>query len=79
MRQGARAGNVEIVVEEPAAVRRALYRSRPGDLVVLCIDHPERVWRALDSLRVRGSGGAGSEGDGQATQGISLLELDQIR
>ncbi|HSL67113.1 MAG TPA: cyanophycin synthetase, partial [Actinomycetota bacterium] len=55
MGKGARVGNVEIVVEEPAAVRRALYRSRPGDLVVLCIDHPERVWRALDSLRARGS------------------------
>jgi cyanophycin synthetase len=79
MRKGARAGNVEIVVEEPAAVRRALYRSRPGDLVVLCIDHPERVWRALDSLRVRGSDPSASEGDGQPTDGISLLELDQIR
>ncbi|MGH2681761.1 MAG: cyanophycin synthetase [Actinomycetota bacterium] len=79
MRKGARAGNVEIVVEEPAAVRRALYRSRPGDLVVLCIDHPERVWRALDSLRIRGSDPSASEGDGQPAEGISLLELDQLR
>jgi cyanophycin synthetase len=79
MRKGARAGNVEIVVEEPAAVRRALYRSRPGDLVVLCIDHPERVWRALDSLRAHPPSAASTEGDGQPSEGISLLELDQIR
>ena len=79
MRKGARAGNVEIVVEEPAAVRRALYRSRPGDLVVLCIDHPERVWRALDTLRTRQPGAAPTEGDGQPSEGISLLELDQLR
>jgi len=79
MRKGARAGNVEIVVEEPAAVRRALYRSRPGDLVVLCIDHPERVWRALDALRTHRPGAAGTEGDGQPAEGISLLELDQLR
>jgi cyanophycin synthetase len=79
MRTGARAGNVEIVVEEPAAVRRALYRSRAGDLVVLCIDHPERVWRALDSLRTHRPGSPSTEGDGQPAEGISLLELDQIR
>jgi cyanophycin synthetase len=79
MRKGARAGNVEIVVDEPAAVNRALYRSRPGDLVVLCIDHPERVWRALDTLRTHRRGAAAAEGDGQATEGISLLELDQLR
>jgi cyanophycin synthetase len=79
MRKGARAGNVEIVVEEPAAVRRALYRSRPGDLVVLCIDHPERVWRALDSLRTHRPGAPPAEGDGQPSEGISLLELDQLR
>jgi cyanophycin synthetase len=78
-RKGARAGNVEIVVEERAAVRRALYRSRPGDLVVLCIDHPERVWRALDSLRSHPPSPGSTEGDGQPAQGISLLELDQIR
>ena len=79
MRTGARAGSVEIVVEESAAVRRALYRSRPGDLVVLCIDHPERVWRALDSLRTHRPGAGPLEGDGQPSEGISLLELDQLR
>ena len=79
MRTGARAGSVEIVVEESAAVRRALYRSRPGDLVVLCIDHPERVWRALDSLRTHRPGAGPLEGDGQPSEGISLMELDQLR
>jgi hypothetical protein len=60
-------------------VRRALYRSRPGDLVVLCIDHPQRVWRALDSLRAHRPGAPPSEGDGQPSEGISLLELEELR
>jgi cyanophycin synthetase len=52
MRGGARAGNVEIVLDEQEAVRVALDRSRPGDLVVLCADHARRVWNELESRRV---------------------------
>jgi len=52
MAQGARAGNVEIVLPEEEAVRAALDRSRPGDLVVLCADHARRVWNELETRRV---------------------------
>ncbi|MGH2692884.1 MAG: cyanophycin synthetase [Actinomycetota bacterium] len=52
MRDGARAGSVEIVLPEEEAVRVALDRSRPGDLVVLCADHARRVWNELESRRV---------------------------
>jgi cyanophycin synthetase len=76
--KGARAGNAEIVLDEMAAVRRALERSRSGDLVVLCVDHADRVWRALERYRAPDAA-ARSEGDGQATEAIGLLELDQIR
>jgi cyanophycin synthetase len=52
MAQGARAGSVEIVLPEEEAVRVALDRSRPGDLVVLCADHARRVWNELETRRV---------------------------
>jgi cyanophycin synthetase len=48
IREGARAGNVEIVLDEMEAARRALERSRPGDLVVLCVDYATEVWKELE-------------------------------
>ena len=51
MRGGAGPGASEIVLEEPEAVRRAIGRSRPGDLVVVCVDHAVRVWRELEAAR----------------------------
>ncbi|HEX2032059.1 MAG TPA: cyanophycin synthetase [Actinomycetota bacterium] len=60
MRDGARAGNVEIVVDEMEAARRALTRSRPGDLVVLCVDHADRVWREIEGMRIPPAAGGGN-------------------
>jgi cyanophycin synthetase len=54
MRAGARVGNLEVVLDEMDAVRRALDRSRPGDLVVLCVDEAAAVWRELESRRSHG-------------------------
>ena len=67
MGAGGRAGNAEIVVDEKDAVRRALDRSRPGDLVVLCVDHPAEAWRELESRRLRPDHplAARDDGDGQ--------------
>ena len=48
---GARAGNAEIVVDEMDAARKALDRSRPGDLVVLCVDHATEVYKELERRR----------------------------
>ena len=48
---GARAGNAEIVVDEMGAARKALDRSRPGDLVVLCVDHATEVFKELEQRR----------------------------
>lgn len=48
VRAGARVGSVEIVLDEMDATRRALDRSRPGDLVVLCVDYATEVWRELE-------------------------------
>jgi cyanophycin synthetase len=51
VREGARVGNVEIVLDEMDATRRALDRSRAGDLVVLCVDYATEVWKELESRR----------------------------
>jgi cyanophycin synthetase len=51
IQQGARAGNMEIVLDEMDAVRGALDRSRPGDLVVLCVDDATAVWNELEARR----------------------------
>jgi cyanophycin synthetase len=48
---GARAGNAEIVLDEMEAARKALDRSRPGDLVVLCVDHATDVFKEVESRR----------------------------
>jgi cyanophycin synthetase len=48
---GARAGNVEIVLDEMDAIRRAMDRSRPGDLVVLCVDYATEVYTELERRR----------------------------
>src|SRR5207244_8333840 len=45
---GARVGSVEIVLDEMDATRRALDRSRSGDLVVLCVDYATEVWKELE-------------------------------
>jgi cyanophycin synthetase len=63
MRTGARAGHAEIITDEMEAVRAALDRSRPGDLVVLCVDHATDVLRELEARRMQND-------DGQPTQTI---------
>jgi hypothetical protein len=54
------------------AVRRALDRSRPGDLVVLCVDYATEVFKELERrsgvasptiLRASEDGGVGAGGD----------------
>ena len=51
--EGARAGSVEVVNDELEAVRRALDRSRPGDLVVMCVDYPESVIEEIEARRAK--------------------------
>ncbi|HET7236330.1 MAG TPA: cyanophycin synthetase [Actinomycetota bacterium] len=48
---GTRAGHVEVVVDEMEATRKALDRSRPGDLVVLCVDYATEVFKELEARR----------------------------
>lgn len=61
---GARAGSAEIVTDEMDATRKALDRSRPGDLVVLCVDHATDVFRELESRRSLAAPSVFSDGVG---------------
>jgi cyanophycin synthetase len=47
MRNGARCGDVEVVLDELTAVRHVLDAGRSGDLIVLCVDHANDVWKEL--------------------------------
>ncbi len=72
MRHGARAGHVEVVIDEMEAVRAALRRARPGDLVVLCVDYAREVLRELESMRQGGTphGNGQATGDGQRSEAL---------
>jgi cyanophycin synthetase len=73
MSSGGRVGNVEVILDEMDATRRALDRSRPGDLVVLCVDYATEVWKELESRRSlaqpRVLGGMGGDGQVEPTGG----------
>jgi cyanophycin synthetase len=67
MRAGHRVGNVEIVLDEMEATRRALRRARAGDLVVLCVDYATEVWKELEARKLQAQPRVmgPEEGDGQ--------------
>ena len=52
-----RVAKVEKIFDEPTAVRLALRRASPGDLVVFCADDSVAVYR--DSMAIAGSGSGG--------------------
>jgi len=72
MLAGHRVGNVQVVLDEMEAARMALDRSRPGDLVVLCVDYATDVWKELEARRslAQPSVMPAREGDGQV-EGLS--------
>jgi cyanophycin synthetase len=45
--RGARAETVETVLDELDATRRALDMGADGDAIVVCVDHPNDVWKEL--------------------------------
>ncbi len=54
---GGRAGHVEMILDEAAAVHAALNRALPGDLVVVCADDAVGVYREAMALGGRAQGG----------------------
>ncbi len=57
---GTRCRQVEIVLEELAAVRHCMARANPGDLVVLCVDKHATVLGELETLTHQAQAGAHS-------------------
>jgi cyanophycin synthetase len=64
MEAGARCRQVETVLDELTAVRHALARSNPGDLVVLCVDQHQTVLAELESVSHLAQAGARSGDEG---------------
>jgi cyanophycin synthetase len=49
MAGGARCTSVEVITDELEAARQALDMGREGDLIVVCVDHPNEVWKELQA------------------------------
>jgi cyanophycin synthetase len=49
MDAGARCRDLEVVLDEIDATRRALDKANPGDLVVVCVDQTSAVWAELQA------------------------------
>ncbi|RZT17750.1 cyanophycin synthetase [Kribbella sp. VKM Ac-2569] len=64
MESGARCRTVDVVLDELEAVRFALERSNPGDLVVLCVDQHQSVLAELESVSHLAQAGARSGDEG---------------
>ena len=63
-----RVGSVTTILDELQATRRALDLATDGDVVVVCVDHANQVWKELQ----RRQHGAASETEGlRAVVGVS--------
>jgi cyanophycin synthetase len=59
MDEGGRCKQVEVVLEEIAAVRHAMSRANPGDLVVVCVDQHPAVMAELETWSHQAQAGSG--------------------
>jgi cyanophycin synthetase len=60
MADGVRCKQVEVVLDEIEAVRHAMARSNPGDLVVVCVDKHPAVMSELENWSHQAQAGSGS-------------------
>ena len=60
MADGGRCKQVEEVRDEIAAVRHALARANPGDLLVICVDKHQAVMAELEHWSRQAQAGAGA-------------------
>ena len=56
LQQGVDAGRIEIAVDEPGAVTRALKLARPGDILSICCADPRRTWQQVVSFKPESTG-----------------------
>ena len=72
MDAGARCTSLETVLDELEATRYALDMGHAGDVVVVCVDHANDVWKELQ----RRQHGAASTSDGAAMADDGEMELE---
>jgi len=58
MGNGGRVETVETVLDELEATRRALDLGQDGDVIVVCVDHANDVWKELQRRQHGGASGA---------------------
>jgi cyanophycin synthetase len=58
MADGARTQTVDTVLDELEATRHALDMGADGDLIVVCVDHPNEVWKELQRRKHGGAAGS---------------------
>ena len=63
MAEGARCKQVETVLEEIDAVRHAMSRANPGDLVVVCVDQHAAVMAELETWSSQAQAGSGASAE----------------
>ena len=71
---GARTTEVTTILDELEAARHALDLGREGDIVVVCVDHPNEVWKELQH-RQHGASSAGLPSM-RAVTDLADLELE---
>ena len=71
---GARTTEVTTILDELEAARHALDLGREGDIVVVCVDHPNEVWKELQH-RQHGASSAGLP-NMRAVTDLADLELE---
>jgi cyanophycin synthetase len=67
-----RVGSVVTILDELEATRHALDTASDGDVVVVCVDHANQIWKELQ----RRQHGAASEGDGLRAV-VGVLDADE--
>ena len=68
MADGARVTQVETRLEEMDATRHALDVAQPGDVVAVCVDHANDVWKELQRRQ------HGASSDGHALRAVTILD-----
>jgi cyanophycin synthetase len=59
MQEDGRTQEVETILDELEATRHALDMGADGDVIVVCVDHPNEVWKELQR-RQHGGGTGGA-------------------
>jgi cyanophycin synthetase len=77
MAGGARCESVEIVLDEIEATRKALDIAMAGDVVVVCVDHANRVWKELQRRQHGAASPSAAETDAEeAASDADEADLD---